>query len=197
MNMNVIYNRRVNRYGAISRCKILEQINISTKEVMELRFKEIWPRIYRFFYYKMQNREEAEELTQETFRRVLPQLEAGKVEWDKLMGYTAATARNLLVDTWRSRSRQPITTSLEGLQEKGWDHPQQVTEVEETLMVQQALRQLNEEHRKVLTYRIIEGWPVDEVANKMKRSPGAVRSLQFRAVKALKDTLEKGGYFHG
>ncbi len=175
----------------------MEQIQISPKESLELRFKEIWPRIYRFFYYKMQNREEAEELTQETFRRVLPQVEAGKVELDKLAGYTAAAARNLLVDTWRSRGRQPLTTSLEGLQEKGWDYPQQATEVEETLMVQQALKELNKEHRMVLTYRIIEGWPVDEVARKMNRSPGAVRSLQFRAVKALKDTLEKGGYFHG
>ena len=175
----------------------MEQINISTKEVLELRFKEIWPRIYRFFYYKMQNREEAEELTQETFRCVWPQLEAGKVELDKLAGYSATAACNLLVDTWRSRGRQPLTTSLEGLQEKGWDYPQQATEVEETLMVRQALKELNEEHRMVLTYRIIEGWPVDEVARKMKRSPGAVRSLQFRAIKALKDTLEKGGYFHG
>ncbi len=175
----------------------MEQQNISTKETLELQFKEIWPRIYRFFYYKMQNREEAEELTQETFRRILPQLEAGKVEPYKLASYTAAAARNLLVDTWRSRGRQPLTTSLEGLKEKGWDYPEQATEVEEKLMVQQALKKLNEEHRIVLTYRIIEGWPVDEVARKMKRSPGAVRSLQFRAVKALKDTLEKGGYFHG
>ncbi len=168
-----------------------------TKEELEGQFKEIWPRIYRFFYYKLQNREEAEELTQETFRRVLPQLEAGKVEKHKLAGYTAAAARNLLVDTWRSRSRQPHTTSLDGLQEKGWDYAQQAAEVEENLMVHQALKQLNKEHRMVLTYRILEGWPVEDVASKMGRSPGAIRSLQFRAIKALKDTLEKGGYFHG
>ena len=174
----------------------MEQTNMYTKKELETKFKEIWPRIYRFLYYKTQNREEAEELTQETFRRVLPQLEAGKVEWDKMAGYITATARNLLVDTWRSRGRQPSTISLEGMQEKGWDYPQQATEVEDSLMVQQALKQLNEEHRMVLTYRIMEGWPVEEVARKMKRSPGAVRSLQFRAVKALKDTLEKGGYFH-
>ena len=60
----------------------------------------------------------------------------------------------------------------------------------------EALSQLNPDYRKVLTYRIIEGWLVKEVAEKMKRSPGAIRSLQFRALQALKEILEKGGYFH-
>ncbi|MDP1086143.1 sigma-70 family RNA polymerase sigma factor, partial [Klebsiella pneumoniae] len=81
--------------------------------------------------------------------------------------------------------------------EKGWDPPgQEQQEVEDRLMVQKAMKQLSPDYRKVLTYRIIEGWPVNEVAKKMKRSPGAVRSLQFRALQALKETLEKGGYFH-
>lgn len=167
------------------------------KEELEQQFKEIHPVIYRFLYYKVQNREEAEELTQETLQRILPKLEAGEVDAHKLVAYGRTVARNLLIDTWRRRGRQPHTSSLEELQEKGWDYPEQAAEVEDTLMVQQAMEQLNEEHRLVLTYRIVEGYAVDEVAKKMKRSPGAVRSLQFRAVKALKDALEKGGYFHG
>ena len=63
------------------------------------------------------------------------------------------------------------------------------------MIIRQALGQLSTEHRRVLTLRIIEGWPVENVARKMQRSPGAVRSLQFRAVRALKEILEKGGYF--
>jgi RNA polymerase sigma-70 factor (ECF subfamily) len=82
------------------------------------------------------------------------------------------------------------------LQDKGWDPPQQPQEVEETMMIQQAMNELSPEHRQVLTLRIIEGWPVKNVARKMKRSQGAIRSLQFRAVKALREILEKGGYFH-
>ncbi len=39
--------------------------------------REIWPRLYRYIYYRVQNREEAEELTQETFKRVQPKLAIG------------------------------------------------------------------------------------------------------------------------
>lgn len=158
--------------------------------------KELWPRIYRYFYYRVQNREEAEELTQETFDRVYSKLKQNSMEAEeKLQAYTFVTARNLITDLWRRRGRRPDTVSLQEMQEKGWDPPQQQEEVEEKMLIEQALGRLNTEHRQVLTLRIIEGWPVKNVAKKMQRSPGAVRSLQFRAVRALKEILEKGGYF--
>lgn len=157
-----------------------------------------WPRVYRFFYYRLQNREEAEELTQETFRRVFRQAcEGGIRENEKQEIYLFTAARNLMTDLWRKRGRHPHLLSVEELQKKGWDPPgQEQQEVEDRLVVQKAMKELSPDYRKVLTFRIIEGWPVDEVAKKMKRSPGAVRSLQFRALKALKEILEKGGYFH-
>lgn len=159
--------------------------------------EDLWPRIYRFFYYKVQNREEAEELTQETFGRVYRKVKTrGLDEPQKLEAYTFIAARNLLTDLWRKRGRKFKSVSMEELHEKGWDLPQQPQEVEEKMVIQEAMSLLNPEHQKVLTLRIIEGWPVENVAKKMKKSPGAVRSLQFRAVQALKEILVKGGYFN-
>ncbi|RJX26200.1 MAG: RNA polymerase sigma factor [Dethiobacter sp.] len=169
----------------------------STKKQVESWVEELWPRVYRFFYYKVQNREEAEELTQETLDRVYRKVRTGSInEEEKLQAYTFITARNLITDLWRKRGRQLSTISMDELHDKGWDPPQQPQEVEDTMVIQQAMNQLSPEHRQVLTLRIITGWPVDNVARKMRRSPGAVRSLQFRAVQALKEVLEKGGYFH-
>jgi RNA polymerase sigma-70 factor (ECF subfamily) len=167
-----------------------------TKNQVESWAKELWPRIYHFFYYRVQNKEEAEELTQETFDRVFRRIKKNSIhEEEKLQAYTFVTARNLVTDLWRKRGRQPGTVSLQEMQDKGWDLPQRQQEVEEKMIIRQALGQLSTEHRRVLTLRIIEGWPVENVARKMQRSPGAVRSLQFRAVRALKEILEKGGYF--
>lgn len=162
-------------------------------------FSEQWPRVYRFFYFRVQNKEEAEELTQETFQRIFRQTAAGSIrDGEKQEIYLFTTARNLMTDLWRKRGRYPGPLSVEDLQEKGWDPPErEQQEMEDKLMVQEALSKLNPDYRKVLTYRIIEGRPVKEVAKKMKRSPGAVRSLQFRALQSLKEILEKGGYFHG
>ncbi len=158
---------------------------------------EIWPRLYRYIYYKVQNREEAEELTQETFKRVHPKKIAGVIEEDKIESYYFTTAKNLIAETWRKKVRQPATVSMDQLVGQGWEPslPEQDMGLEDTLAINKAMQDLSDDYRLVLTLRIIEGWPVGAVAKKMKRSPGAVRSLQFRAIQALKELLDEGGYF--
>ncbi len=165
------------------------------EERLEGTIEKLWPRVFRFFYYRVQNREEAEELTQETFHRVYRRLEGEGIDADKLEPYLFTAARNQLTDLWRKRGRHPGTLSVQELQGQGWDLAEAPQEVEDRMTIQQALNQLAPDYRQVLTWRIIEGRPVEEVAKKMKRTPGAVRSLQFRAVRALKELLEKGGYF--
>ncbi len=162
----------------------------------EALIEELWPRVYRFFYFRVQNREEAEELTQDTFHRVYRRVESESLDVDKVEPYLFTAARNLLTDLWRKRGRHPGTLSVEELQNQGWDLADKPREVEDRMTIQSALNQLNPDYRRVLTWRIIEGRPVEEVAKRMKRTPGAVRSLQFRAVRALKDLLDEGGYFH-
>ncbi len=165
------------------------------QEQLESMIAQLWPKVYRFFYYKLQNREEAEEMTQETFQRVYKRLGNARLEEENMEGYVFTAARNLLTDFWRTKGRRSGTVSVDELQDQGWDLPQHPQEIESAMMVRQALNQLPLDYRRVLTWRIIEGWKVEEVARKMKRSPGAVRSLQHRAVQLLKEILEKGGYF--
>ncbi len=174
----------------------MKQAAASFQEELSSRANEFWPRLYRFFYYKVQNKEEAEELTQETFQKVFHQAGTARIDHEKIEAYLFTSARNLLTDLWRKRGRRPGFLSMEELQEKGWDIPQPRQEMEEKLMVQEALQELSHDYKMILTYRIIEGWSVQEVAQKMKRKPGAVRSLQFRAVQALKNKLQEGGYFN-
>ena len=109
----------------------------STKENNRLEswIEKIWPRIYRFFYYKMQNREEAEELTQETLDKICHKLKTGNInEKEKAEAYTFVTARNLLTDLWRKRARQISTISMDELHDKGWDPPQHFQEAEEKMI---------------------------------------------------------------
>jgi len=159
--------------------------------------RKIWARLYRYIYYKVQNHEEAEELTQETFERVQPRIAAGKVDEEKIEAYYFAAAKNLIAEEWRKRVRQQGTISMEELAGRGWEPalPEPDREAEDALLLKEALQRLENDHRRVLTLRIIEGWPVNVTAKKMRRTPGAIRSLQFRAVLALRELLQEGGYF--
>lgn len=54
-----------------------------------------------------------------------------------------------------------------------------------------ALDELPADYRAVLELRNIESLPFEEVALRMKRTPGAVRMLWLRALKRLRETLEQ------
>ncbi|PKM80317.1 MAG: RNA polymerase subunit sigma-24, partial [Firmicutes bacterium HGW-Firmicutes-13] len=163
---------------------------------LEQLVKDLWPEIYRFIYYKVQNKEEAEELTQDTFKRVLPKIQTNKVEEDKLKAYVFQAARNLLKDLWRRRSRNPKMVNLEEVQNSSPFNGNMEDEYEEKMVITQAMTCLSHDYQNVLTLRIVEGYSVKEAAELMGRTTGAVRSLQHRAVQSLKELLEERGFFN-
>lgn len=170
----------------------MEISNNYTKEINDI-FKDFWPEIYRFVYYKVQNKEEAEEITQEVFIRVYPKIKDKTIEKEKYKSYCYSTARNIITDLWRSRGRCPKFVHVDiG---NGFEIADKRNEVEDRMVMKEAISKLKKDWRKVLELRIISGYSVQETAVAMKKSEGAVRSLQFRAVEALKNILSKGGYF--
>ena len=60
---------------------------------------------------------------------------------------------------------------------------------EHEVLLADALAQLPADYRDVIVLRHIEGLPFDDVAERMGRSPGAVRMLWLRALKKLRETL--------
>jgi DNA-directed RNA polymerase specialized sigma24 family protein len=93
----------------------------AVSDVRNLQTEAIWSRLYRYIYYKVQNREEAEELTQETFERVQPKILSGEVQDDKIEAYYFISAKNLIAEVWRKRARQPLTVSMDELAGQGWE----------------------------------------------------------------------------
>ncbi|ACB85629.1 RNA polymerase sigma factor [Natranaerobius thermophilus] len=163
--------------------------------IQESEFEKIFaylrPKIYRFFYYKMHNHDEAEELTQETFRKVWGRLDHLKLTPDQITSYIYTTARNTLYDFWRKRKISTV-----GLDEianvVAKDNPEQLALIEEeNEMIKRALGVLPEEQRLVIELRFVEGLTTKETAIQLLKSPGSVRSLQHRAIKNLKNIITR------
>lgn len=62
---------------------------------------------------------------------------------------------------------------------------------EHETLVADALAELPTDYRDVIVLRQIEGLPFEEVAQRMERSAGAVRMLWLRALRSLRETLDK------
>lgn len=159
------------------------QRNNNPEEQLETWCDQTWPGLYRYVYARVQNREEAEDITQEAYVRTLAK---GPFSELPSQAYLRMVALNIIRDRWRqkkSRGDQVV------LQEVLLSSDEDVSQILDRTVVENLLKGLSEEHRTVLQLRIVEGYSRAETAFKMKKSEDAVRELQYRAVQKLRSLL--------
>lgn len=162
----------------------------SDSEFKEI-YSKLWLKVYKYIYYLVQNKEEAEELAQDTFKKIYVKYKSDKLEKDRIEPYIFRAAKNSVVDRWRQNGRKTKVITLEDVTVFDVDKHQE-SRITESMMVKEALNELDSESRAVIELRIIKGYSVKEVANIMEKPEGTIKSLQFRALKKLKDILKKG-----
>ena len=142
------------------------------------RAVEHLPRLYRAARAWTRSREEAEDLVQETYARVLarPRL----LREDDEVGYLLRALRNTLISQRRTEGRRPVTTELvdDLAGGRGGDDP---AETVETRRVYAAIAELADEFREALVAVDIVGLSYQEAARALGVPEGTLTSRLFRA----------------
>ena len=142
------------------------------------RAVEHMPRLYRAARAWTRSREEAEDLVQETYARVLskPRLIRGEDD----VGYLLRALRNTLVSQRRTEQRRPVTTELldeTPLGARASDDPAQASE---TRQVFAAIAELPDEFRDALVAVDVAGLSYPEAARALGVPEGTLTSRLFR-----------------
>lgn len=166
-------------------------IELSNDSVFKEIYSRLWLKVYKYIYYLVQNREEAEELAQDVFQKIYIKYKHNKLELDKVEAYIFRAAKNSVVDKWRQNGRKAKVVAIEDISVFDVDKHQE-KRITENMVVKEALEELDNDSKTVIELRIIRGYSVKEVANIMNKPEGTIKSLQFRALKKLKDILKKG-----
>jgi len=147
------------------------------------------PEIFRYAMRFLGSPDQAEECVSETFRRFLEALKKGKGPRSYLRAYLYRTAHNWVTDFYR---RQPLADlPLEpNLHADPEGDPSRSVAIElERQEVRRALLSLTSEQRQVIVLKYLEDWSNQEVAKALEKPVGAVKSLQHRALNALRRAL--------
>ncbi|MGP9075976.1 RNA polymerase sigma factor [Geobacillus thermodenitrificans subsp. calidus] len=148
-----------------------------------------WESVYRLIYFKVQNREEAEDITQETYVRAIPYLQKNRVPPDKQMAFLKTVALNIIRDRWRQHQRRGTTADLEAIAPKEVASEDPAEWSVQRIAIEKALNQLSKEQRTVIELRIIKGYSVAETARIMNKKETTIRVMQHRALQALNRIL--------
>jgi RNA polymerase sigma-70 factor (ECF subfamily) len=149
--------------------------------------------VYRYISFRVGSHPLAEDLTSETFLRALRRI--GDFTWQgrDFGAWLVTIARNLVTDHFKSgRYRLEVTTG------EVIDVPLDGSHIPENAVVTaiindrvlRAVRDLNPEQQECVVLRFLHGLSLAETALIMGKKSGAIKALQFRAVRSLARALK-------
>lgn len=148
--------------------------------------------IFRYCYFQTSNREVALDLSQDTFTKTWKYLAEGK-DIENIRAFLYRVARNLIID-WRRKKK---SGSLDTLLEEGFDYESGVDEMErqetafEAEIAKEALENLKDNYREILTMRYIDDLSVTEIAEQTGLSENNVSVRIHRGLQKLNDILQE------
>lgn len=156
-----------------------------------------WPVIYRLAFARTSSQEDAQEIAQDTFLRALAALPRYQETDAAFKTYLSRICLNLIIDYYRKRGRTPmmsdITQYAAPLIDTGTRPEEVVINDEQRREILGILSLLPQEQRQVIELRILQGVAVADVARIMGKSAAAIKMLQQRALKKLKDLFKENG----
>ena len=177
---------------------LVERAQAGDAEAFGLIYDRYVDTVFRFIYFRVGNRQLAEDLTSDTFLRALKRI--GSFTWQgrDLGAWLVTIARNLVADHFKSgRYRLEVTTGdvLDADREdRGPEGSPEAAVVDHITNVAllTAVKQLNPEQQECIVLRFLQGFSVAETAQAMGKNEGAIKALQYRAVRALARLLPEG-----
>jgi len=162
------------------------------REALEELYLIHFDRIYSYLHVSVRNRHDAEDLTTQTFLKMLEKI--GSFRWQSapFSAWLFRIAHNLAMDHFRARRRwQPE----EEVPEPPPSDAEPSAELEAMRIIGREsmlklIEDLSPEQQQVLTLKFVFNLPNAEVAAILGKTQGAVKSLQHRALVSLQKKVE-------
>ena len=166
--------------------QLVARAQAGDRDALEELYLEHFDRIYSYLHMTVGNRHDAEDLTTQTFLKMLESIRKFRRGTAPFSAWLFRIAHNLAMDHFRSRRRwQP--------EEEVPEPPGQVesSAEDEALRVLSSesmfdlIEQLSDEQRQVLILKFVFDFSNVEAAAVLEKTEGAVKSLQHRALASL------------
>jgi len=164
------------------------------REALEDLYLIHFDRIYSYLHMSVGNRHDAEDLTTQTFLKMLESIKRFRWQSAPFSAWLFRIAHNLAMDHFRaSRRWQP---EEEVPEPPGESEPSAELAAFQSIGRQSMLElieNLSQEQKQVLTLKFVFNLPNAEVATVLGKTEGAIKSLQHRALVSLQKQIAGNG----
>lgn len=149
--------------------------------------------LFRYIYFRVKDREEANDLTQTVFLKVFRSLSNYREQNKSPLAYFFTVARNTVIDHWKAKKEVLLDDpeSVFGQMPDKTNNPLNLVEKEEIgQAIHRAIKQLTDDQREVIVLKFINEMPNKEIAGFLGKTEDAIRQLQCRAIRTLQQILK-------
>jgi len=172
--------------------RLLAEARQGNREALMRIYDTYFPPIYNFIRLRVDDTLLAEDLASDVFIKLVETLRGRNAPNHSLRGWLFRVARNRLHDHYRANKNLTSEAIEEWMPSPSDDEPEeQFIRTLQKELARTALLQLSDDQQEVLILRFGQGLGLQETADIMDRNISAIKSLQFRAVNTLRQTLGK------
>ena len=171
-----------------------ERLLIEAAQRDRARFADVYERYFELVYgyaaRRVQNRSAAEDLTAEVFRKALEHLPRFKWSGAPFAAWLFRICSNLIADRAKRNAKLTSTPPNElAASDASKDSQTSLEEMERQAQIFRLVADLPADQKLVVALRFADAKSIKEIAAELGRSEGAVKQLQFRALKSLREKL--------
>ena len=170
--------------------RLVERAQQGDRAALEELYLMYFDRIYSYLHVSVGNRHDAEDLTTQTFVRMLEAIGRFRFQSAPFSAWLFRIAHNLAMDHFRASRRVQPEEEVPEPHDAG-----DSAEIEamhsigrESLLT--LIERLSEEQQQVLTLKFVFSFSNGEVATILGKTEGAVKSLQHRALASLQKQMQ-------
>ncbi len=160
-------------------------------EAFGLLYDRYVPKIYRFILIKTGRKADAEDLTSQVFMKAWESIHGFEFQGFPFSSWLYRIAGNSVIDYYRTfRSHQDVEEVAEAIQSSE-NYVADLDLRADTDKVRLAIRRLDADQQNVIVMRFVDELSTKEIAAALSKSEGAIRVIQHRALKNLKQLLDQ------
>ena len=170
--------------------RLVERAQQGDRDALEELYLLHFDRIYSYLHMSVGNRHDAEDLTTQTFLKMLESIGRFRFQAAPFSAWLFRIAHNLAMDHFRaSRRWQPEEDVPEPMGSEEASAEDQAMDAIGRESMLDLIDRLSVEQQQVLTLKFVFNFSNAEVATILGKTEGAIKSLQHRALASLQKQI--------
>lgn len=166
--------------------EVVEAAQRGNQAALAKLYEHYFPRVYRYVYARLASSEDAEDVTEEIFLRIIDNIDGFSFRGLPFGAWVFRIARNEVVSHVRRQKVRTATSPLtETIQDPSPDHVDELVTQLTIATVREATERLPEAQRQVISLRFGAGLSVAETAQALGKTENNVKVLQHKAIAKL------------